>query len=82
VHIPTAPANKPAFRTIMAKDTLCVMQEPAIKCKRVLFWSNPDNTYLPSGVRMGVRTDDEPSDNAETLRKTAPVVANFRCHKE
>ena len=83
VHIPTSPSQEPGFRTIMAKDTLCRMEDrPLKKCRRVLFWSNPANTYLPSGVRMGVGGDDEPSNNAETLREAAPVVSNFRCHKE
>jgi Metallo-peptidase family M12B Reprolysin-like len=82
VHIPTSRATRPAFRTIMAKDTLCQMEEPPVRCDRMLFWSNPDKTLPSSGVSMGVSGDEEPADNARTLNSTAKTVANFRCRKD
>ena len=63
----------------MAKDGECELDDKA--CDRVLFWSNPDLVFPPSGVRWVGRGPGRASNNAETLRKTAPVVANFRCRK-
>lgn len=79
VHLPKSNTTRPAFRTLMATDAECVMEER--KCNRVLFWSNPEVMYAPSGVPMGKKTEDEPSNNSQTLKNTASTVANFRCRK-
>jgi hypothetical protein len=80
VHLPETRAEGPAFRTIMAKDAACKLQGK--RCDRVLFWSNPDKTYPPSGTALGVDGGDEPANNVRTLNSTARTVANFRCRKD
>ena len=79
VHLPQGQDEGPGFRTIMAKDGVCKMAHK--KCDRVLFWSNPERIYEPSGAAMGVE-GDEPANNARTLNSTAGTVANFRCKKD
>jgi Metallo-peptidase family M12B Reprolysin-like len=79
VHLPKSNATRPAFRTLMATDAECVIEER--KCDRVLFWSNPEEMFPPSGAPMGAATEAEPSNNSLTLRNTASTVANFRCRK-
>lgn len=82
VHLPKSNANRPAFRTVMATDAECVLDNR--RCNRVLFWSNPKKEYPPSGVVMGVSTEDDPerpANNGLTLKETAATVANFRCHE-
>jgi len=78
VHLPEGNAG-PRFRTLMAKDDECKLAHR--RCDRVVFWSNPDLELPQTGIRLGVAAGEEPSNNAETLRKTSPVVANFRCRK-
>ena len=78
VHLPGGNAG-PRFRTLMAKDDECKLAHRL--CNRVVFWSNPDLELPQTSIRLGVAAGDEPSNNAETLRKTSPVVANFRCRK-
>jgi hypothetical protein len=82
VHIPSSRATRPAFRTIMAKDALCEVQEPSVRCDRMAFWSNPDKSFPSTGVPLGVDGGEEPANNARALNSTAPTVANFRCRKE
>ena len=78
MHLPGGNAG-PRFRTLMAKDDECKLAHR--RCDRVLFWSNPELKFPQTGIAMGVAGGDEPANNAETLRQTAPFVANFRCRK-
>ena len=79
VHLPQGQDEGQGFRTIMAKDGACKMAHK--KCDRVLFWSNPEKIYEPSGAALGVE-GDEPANNVRTLNSTAGTVANFRCKKD
>ena len=79
VHAPEGERSGPAFRTIMAKDTICVHR--GRRCDRVSFWSNPNKKLPGTGIRLGVAGDEQPSNNAKTLNETADTVANFRCRR-
>lgn len=66
------------WRTVMAYNNACT--DVGGDCTRLLYWSNPDNTYEsdPMGVREG---SIQPADNRKTLANTGFVVANFRAKK-
>ena len=83
VHVVQPP---PPFRTIMSKNDRCNKH----RCDLLPYWSNPDIHHPVSGWPMGCpasgvptacEDEKEPSNNAKTLDKTAPIVANFRCSK-
>ena len=76
VHAPEERSG-PAFRTIMAKDTICVHR--GRRCDRVPFWSNPNKKLPGTGIRLGAVGEQRPSNNAETLNRTADTVSKFRC---
>ncbi len=67
VHLPETTDDGPAFRTLMAKDDECVLEDRL--CDRVLFWSSPQLKLPQTGLSMGVASGNEPSDNAETLER-------------
>jgi hypothetical protein len=75
------------WRTIMAYNSEC--SDAGTYCTRILYWSNPDETYDgdPVGVPPGTSTacvEDDlnhppcDADNRLTLNNTAYTVANFR----
>lgn len=68
------PAGVPAWRTVMARNSL--------GGNRLPFWSNPNLDFPagdPNADPMGVATGAQQTDNTRTLNSTAPTVANFRC---
>lgn len=72
--VPTDPAVRP-WRTIMAYSGTPSSQ-------RQLFWSNPAVRFPlgdPRADPTGTPTAPNWADNHETLNRTAPTVANFRC---
>lgn len=72
-HALTNPTD--SWRTIMAYNNACAAVGGS--CTRLLYWSNPDNTY--GGDPMGTYEGEvEPKDNRKTLANTGFVVANFR----
>ena len=61
------------FRTIMA------YQCSGANCPRIIHWSNPDINFAgePTGIDYAVDRSNA-ADNARSMKKTAPIVANFR----
>ena len=75
------------WRTLMAYNNLCTAQ--GLNCPRVLYWSNPDVTYLGSamGIPAGTKANCPKgniynvscdADDHRTLNETAATVAAFR----
>ena len=73
-----------AYQTIMATPKKCVDDGISLdQCPRIPFWSHPGKIFPPldpNGVALGVGPGlPRRADNHETLNRTAPTVANFRC---
>lgn len=76
-----SPSN--SWHTIMAKSVGgCLVK----RCQRVNYWSDPDRQFPrdrsapqvgPAMEDMGSRSTDAPANNAETLRQTRSIVAQF-----
>ena len=79
-------AESKRWRTIMSYDTQCT--NAGFNCQRVLYFSNPDNSYPDAdGDPMGVALTpsnrnsiavDGPADAARALNDTRDTVAEFR----
>ena len=77
---------RPYFLTLMAKNDAC--EAVNRRCRRILYWSNPNVSYEGTNIRVGTSETDPPpsdvartppSDVARTLNNTAGLVAKFRC---
>lgn len=77
------------WRTIMAYNSECAAQTPAVNCTRIPYFSNPNINYggNPTGVAEGTNTSctegnlanpDCDADMRKTLNNTRATVAAFR----
>ena len=78
-------ATSKRWTTIMAYKTQCSQNDPRFDCERVLYFSNPSNSYpRNNGDPMGVagtqitNAVDGPANAALRLNETRTTVAEFR----
>lgn len=70
-YVNTSTDSTKRWRTVMAYNNRC--SDLGYNCTRLIYWSNPNNTYLTQP--MGVVGSSE---NYRVLNATASTVANFR----